>query len=689
MNRLFKSIAVVVISGLVLFASSCTNRYVNKDDKVSLEKGWEYGFANPFEYPDAPFTPLSETQMLNLQELLKTQQGYVWLKQSFQLPENLKSKKLACYLGRVTLADETFLNGTYIGGKGHFPPNETTAWNTTRFYPVPDPVLNKDGENVIAVHIYVNGEGSIVSGPFIGEENLAQYAADKEGFWNCKINLLFAFLMIVIGFYHLMLWLRRPVEKENFHFFFINIFSAMYMSVFYISEIPGLPSGYFPFLLWQKIFSSAIPFVLLFLIQQFVNSYLGRKEKLWVMVIRCVFVAVPVIIVLQCPSYIILRHIRVYFNPLLIPPVLYIVFTTAMAVVKKQKDSRALLVGFSPLLITLILDVILHDILEIYSLPYFSSMGWQLVIVALLFVLARRFSKARSESEYLNIHLQDEVEERTKELTEANVNLLEVNGKLEDARVAAERDMKLAVNVQRNFYPRFAPEVDDWEIAFTFQPKSGVSGDLYDIFHTGKKLDGLCLFDVSGHGISSGLVTMLSKTVIDRCFTTDPDVHVNQIMKSINEEIVEAKGDIENYLTGLLIRTDGSKVQYTNAGHPPIFYRSGKNGVCAAVESKNKSVDGGMMGGAVIGIPGLELDVKSIKFEMKSGDAIILYTDCLSESRNSADEEWGQAGVMKAFAESGYGNARSKLDTVLKKFHDFTSGVEVKDDLTVIVLQKK
>lgn len=688
MNSFFKKLALLCLSAASLVFVSCSNRFIKNGEKISLESGWEYGYFNPFENPNAAFKSLSDEQLNNLQELVDGQKGMIWLKKSFEIPASLQNKTLGCYLGRITLADRTYLNGSYIGGEGNFPPYETTAWNTSRFYSVPDSLLNWDGLNVIAVQIFVNGEGSIVSGPFISEENQARYAASKEGFWNCKINLLFAAFMIVIGLYHLMLWINRREETENFHFAFINLITAMYMSVFYISEIPGLPSGYFPFLLYQKIFSSSLPFLLLFLIQQFVNGYLKRKEWTWVLIVRILFVAVPVIIIMCCPTYISVRHIRNYLNPCLLPPAGYILFTTAYAVFKKQKDARALLLGFSPLLMTIVLDVLLHDWLKFYSLPYFSSMGWQLVIIALLFVLARRFSNALTESEYLNIHLQDEVSSRTKELTEANENLTVVNEKLEEANVAAAKDMKLAVNVQQSFYPRTAPVLEDWEIAYTFKPMSGVSGDLYDFFHTGKKLDGIALFDVSGHGISSGLVTMLSKTVIDRYFTPDQEVPINSIMKSINMGIVEAKGDIENYLTGLLLRCDGSKVQYANAGHPPIFYRSAK-GVCAAVESKNKSTGSGLFGGAVVGIPGMDLDVKGIRFEMKAGDALIMYTDCLSESRNVSGEEWGQQNVLKAFGEAGNGSARSKLDYVLGEFKKFTEGCEVKDDLTVIILQKK
>lgn len=275
-------------------------------------------------------------------------------------------------------------------------------------------------------------------------------------------------------------------------------------------------------------------------------------------------------------------------------------------------------------------------------MPYFTSLGWQLVVIALLFILANRFSKARRAAEYLNIHLQDEVNDRTK----------------------------------------------DWEIAYSFKPMSGVSGDLYDFFTEGSKFNGLALFDVSGHGISSGLVTMLAKDVVVRNFTADMSIKLGNVMKKINDAIVEEKGDIENYLTGLLLRVSGNKVQFINAGHPAVFLRTAANGKCYPVQLLVKEASISMFGG-IIGIPGMEVDFSAVQFNMAAGDALIMYTDCLSESLNKEGEQYSQNKIARSFENSGNGNADSKLKKVLDDFYDYTDNVPLKDDLTVIVLQKK
>ncbi len=690
----FKKYVLAFACVFAFFSSGCSYNRPDVSDRIDLSTGWEYSLADPFfcEKNGIPvaYGTLSDGQLGNLEKLVPGEYGSIWLRKTFILPKSFEGKDVAAYLGRITLADRTYLNRTLIGHEGFFPPKPFTAWNTARFYEIPEAILNMEGPNEILVEIFVNGEGSIVSNPFIGDYKAAKFSAANEQFWNSKINIILAFLMLVLAIYHFIIWSMKKDERENFWFGLINLITAAYMSVFYLTEVPGLPSGTVPFIWYQKIFSSSMLFVLPFLIQSFVNAFFGRHDRLWIRIARAVFVAVPVVVSLFARNYVQLRHLRAFINPMILPPILYIIGSIIYSVIKRRKDSVPLLLGFSPLIVTSLLDIVLHDLFHLYFLPYFSSMGWQLVIVALLFVLARRFAKSRLEAEYLNVHLQDEVEDRTKELTLANSRLTEANDKLERARILAEKDMRLAVYVQQSFYPRGVPEIDGWDMAYTFRPMSGVSGDLYDFFYEGRRLDGIALFDVSGHGIASGLVAMLSKTVISKNFTSDQNVNICSIMKDINDGIVKEKGDIENYLTGLLLRTYGNRVQYVSAGHPTVFLRTAKNGKAFPVALKGS--DGAEVSpgsGAIVGIPGMDLDVQGISFSMNPGDALIMYTDCLSESKNVDGAEFGQDGVSRAFAESGGRSAREKLDDVLLEFERFTEGEKIRDDLTVIILQKK
>ncbi|MGP1587699.1 MAG: SpoIIE family protein phosphatase [Treponemataceae bacterium] len=291
--------------------------------------------------------------------------------------------------------------------------------------------------------------------------------------------------------------------------------------------------------------------------------------------------------------------------------------------------------------------------------------------------------KARKEVEELNKTLEDKVQRRTKELSDTNKTLEDKNVLLSDINRRAERDLALAVNVQRNFYPRVAPEVSDWEIAYVFNPMAGVSGDLYDFWSEGDKFKGCCLFDVSGHGIASGLVTMLSKTIISREFERGKNKSLTKIMLSINEAISQDKGDIENYLTGVILRIEGDKVEYVNGAHPVMLCRSGSSGKVTPC-----ALPGEDAGGSLIGIRELPASFTGINFSVKPGDSLMIYTDCLYESRNKEGIEFGAENVAEIFSKVGNGTAQDQLARVIKQFMNYTDGVPLNDDLTVIVLKK-
>ena len=80
------------------------------------------------------------------------------------------------------------------------------------------------------------------------------------------------------------------------------------------------------------------------------------------------------------------------------------------------------------------------------------------------------------------------------------------------------------------------------------KPLAGVSGDLYDIFYTGNHLNGLGIFDVSGHGISSGLVTMLVKNIIEQEFHDGSNEKLEDVMYIINDRLIEEKGNTKRSL---------------------------------------------------------------------------------------------------------------------------------------------
>ncbi|MCP4132930.1 MAG: SpoIIE family protein phosphatase [bacterium] len=315
-----------------------------------------------------------------------------------------------------------------------------------------------------------------------------------------------------------------------------------------------------------------------------------------------------------------------------------------------------------------------------------------MVIIVLIFIYAaRRWMKrpfeilsrslSREETEELGIlkHTKDEF----RNIAELIRNSLENKKRLEQVMKTAELDMEMAVNVQRNFLPREAPQTDEWDVAYYFKPMSQVSGDFYDFYMIDNNFAGLGLFDVSGHGIASALVAMIAKSILFNCFTKGYAGALNEVMEQANRNLQQEIRYVDNYLTGVLLRFSKNEVEYVNAGHPDIFLKT-KDGASRVRNEKDVPISG-----FFLGVESLNIPYEAFSFTVEQGDYILLYTDCLPESKNTDKKLYGARRIRESFARAPAGTANEVLSFILGDLYTFLEGRrDFSDDLTVLVLKK-
>lgn len=96
--------------------------------------------------------------------LLPNYDGYAWYRTTFQIPDNLLRQDWVLRIGAIDDSDETWLNGTFIGSTGKFPPDDQSAWDTPRNYVIPADLLKK--QNTLAIRVYDGaGGGGIYLAP--------------------------------------------------------------------------------------------------------------------------------------------------------------------------------------------------------------------------------------------------------------------------------------------------------------------------------------------------------------------------------------------------------------------------------------------------------------------------------------------------------------------------------------------
>src|SRR5688500_12388612 len=87
------------------------------------------------------------------------------------------------------------------------------------------------------------------------------------------------------------------------------------------------------------------------------------------------------------------------------------------------------------------------------------------------------------------------------ELEASNARLALANGRM-------SRDLDAAAKIQRTFLPRATPSVPGMTFAWTYRPCDELAGDGLNIIPLGGGRVGVYILDVSGHGVSSALLSV-------------------------------------------------------------------------------------------------------------------------------------------------------------------------------------
>jgi serine phosphatase RsbU (regulator of sigma subunit) len=287
--------------------------------------------------------------------------------------------------------------------------------------------------------------------------------------------------------------------------------------------------------------------------------------------------------------------------------------------------------------------------------------------------------------------LETKVEKRTEELLRAmetvesvNLELTSANSELENARLIADLDITMAAQVQKSIYPESIPDSDEWDIALEFRPMSAVSGDLYDFYMEGDRLRGISVLDVSGHGIASGLITMIARSVMYRNFFRLRAAPLNTVIAEANGEMTEEIRGSGKYLTGILLRFTDDIVEYVNAGHPDLIVKKSSSGRTHMVRPKNEDFKG-----IFLGVEGMELSCKSVKFRVDAGDTLLLFTDCLIEGKNDRGVPYGMDRLKETLLSVPPGTAHAVLNGILEDFLQFIGEKKLTDDLTIIIAKRR
>ena len=273
---------------------------------------------------------------------------------------------------------------------------------------------------------------------------------------------------------------------------------------------------------------------------------------------------------------------------------------------------------------------------------------------------------------------------------------------IEQARLGSELD--IANGIQQAMLPKTFPpypERNDIDIYGSLVPAKAVGGDLFDFFLRDEKLF-FCIGDVSGKGVPSAIVmaVMLKMIRLSAAHDTDP----SNIVTALNAELCRNNPTnmFMTFFIGVLDLPTG-RLRYCNAGHDaPILIKGvqgvkGVKGVLSPLryESVASRRAQGVQPSPVdanlpIGVFG-DYAYKLQELQLEAQSSLFLFTDGLTEARNSQREQFRMKRIMdtltKETSQAGSLNAQQLVTLMTDTVNRFAGDAEQSDDLTMLAIR--
>ncbi|MDR1535529.1 MAG: serine/threonine-protein phosphatase [Planctomycetota bacterium] len=251
------------------------------------------------------------------------------------------------------------------------------------------------------------------------------------------------------------------------------------------------------------------------------------------------------------------------------------------------------------------------------------------------------------------------------------------------AKERTEGDMRVAGEIQQGLLPVEAPASPRHDIRGEMKPAKSAGGDLFDYF----SLDGrrLCsvVGDVSGKGMPAAMF-MASTLTLFRAYSDvgmkddQPGEFICRVMRQVDSELAR-HNDAFMFVTMLiaLLDADTGRVTLVSGGHNPPL-RVSPDGSSEFVELP----PGGILGA------GMEMRLEAATLELSPGEALLLYTDGVTEAQSPAGEFFGEERLRAVLAERAGCDAKTMIRAVLDAVFAFSGGDKLlADDVAAVVLR--
>ncbi len=236
-----------------------------------------------------------------------------------------------------------------------------------------------------------------------------------------------------------------------------------------------------------------------------------------------------------------------------------------------------------------------------------------------------------------------------------------------------ENEIDVAVGMQQSLLPQSVPSCPGLEVGVVSVPAKRMSGDYYNFTDHGDGSFGIALSDIIGSGIPAALCMSMIKYAMDGL---DDHLSPAETLRRLNS-VVERNVDNSMFITMVygVYNTETHQFRYAAAGHEPGFIYRSDEGKFYDMEAK----------GLVLGVS-RDIRYPEYNFSLASGDAIILFSDGVTESRVNGKflerEEFAEL-IRKHLDQS----AQKAVNAISQDLHELAN-YELHDDQTILLVRR-
>ena len=235
--------------------------------------------------------------------------------------------------------------------------------------------------------------------------------------------------------------------------------------------------------------------------------------------------------------------------------------------------------------------------------------------------------------------------------------------------------LKEVAQVQRSILPEELPDHEALDIAVHYLPCDMAGGDYYDFRSFEDGSVGIVVADVSGHGPGAAVVMAMLRTAmsIDRALHTDAGSTVHTINQYLWDGLSAG-----TFVTAffLKIHPETGRVGYASAGHWPALVRKADGAV--------HKLDHGS--GPPIGLLE-ELQAPGGDYQLDDGDAVLLYTDGITEAFDPENQAFGNVKLEETLTTDHSTSAQATLDAIRSAVDKHVKGREPSDDQCMVAIR--